>query len=80
MTVSPHEEVTMRLSQWLKHGLVLCVAAAALTACQQEGPAERAGKKVDKAVEKAGDKVDKAADKVGDALKQAGDKVKESTK
>jgi len=70
----------MHLSHWLRQGLIVCAAAAALIACQQEGPAEKAGKKVDKAVEKAGDKVDEAAGKVGDALKQAGDKVKEATK
>ena len=70
----------MILSRWLCGCLVACVAAVALVACQQEGPAERAGKKVDKAVEKAGDKVDKAAEKVGDALKEAGDKVKSTTK
>jgi MT0933-like antitoxin protein len=70
----------MGVMSWVQQGLVVCAAATALTACQQEGPAERAGKKVDKAVEQAGDKVDKAAEKVGDALKQAGDKVKEATK
>ncbi len=70
----------MSVVNWLQHGLVACAAVAALSACQQEGPAEKAGKKVDKAVEQAGDKVDKAAEKVGDALKQAGEKVKEATK
>lgn len=38
------------------------------TACKKEGPAERAGKKIDETVEKAGDKIE-----------EAGDKVKEST-
>ncbi len=70
----------MSLWQWLPRCLIACVAVTALTACQQEGPAERAGKKVDKAVDKAADKVDKGAEKVGDALKEAGDKVKNSTK
>jgi hyperosmotically inducible protein len=43
-----------------------------LAGCQQEGTAEKAGRKVDqagektgKAVEKAGDKIDKAAEKAG---------------
>jgi len=49
----------------------LLVGAAALSllflvGCQREGPAERAGKKVDEAVDKA-----------GDALKRAGEKLKE---
>jgi hyperosmotically inducible protein len=51
----------------------------ALQGCKKEGPAERAGEKIDNAAEKAGDKIDKAADKTGDALKNAGDKVKDST-
>lgn len=39
-----------------------------LTACEQDGPAERAGEKIDNAVESAGDK-----------LEQAGDKIQEKT-
>jgi hypothetical protein len=36
-----------------------------LIACQrQEGPAEKAGKKVDETVEKMGDKMEKAGDKI----------------
>ena len=34
-----------------------------LTACDREGPMERAGEKVDESVERAGDKVEKATDK-----------------
>ena len=34
-----------------------------LTACDREGPMERAGEKVDKSVERAGDKVERAMDK-----------------
>ncbi len=38
--------------------------------CQkQEGPGERAGKEVDKAVEKVGEKVEKAGDAIQDATK-----------
>jgi hypothetical protein len=49
--------------------ILICVFAVfALTvaqACQKEpGPAEKAGKQIDKAVEKAGDKIDEAADKL----------------
>jgi hyperosmotically inducible protein len=36
---------------------------AGLTACEREGPMERAGEKVDETVEKAGDKVERATDK-----------------
>jgi hypothetical protein len=46
---------------------------AALSGCQkQEGPAEHAGKEIDKAVEKAGQQIEKAGDSIQDAAK--GDK------
>lgn len=35
-----------------------------LVSCKQEGPAERAGKKVDEAVEKTGEQIEKAGEKV----------------
>jgi len=60
----------------MKMGRVAMVAAAAsalllvLAACpQKEGPAERAGKSVDKAVDKVGQQIEKAGDKVQDAAK-----------
>ena len=40
-----------------------------LSGCTKEGPAEKAGKKIDKAVEKTGQEIDKAGDKVQDAVK-----------
>lgn len=40
-----------------------------------EGPAERAGKEVDKAMEKAGQAMEKAAESVKEAAKDAADKV-----
>jgi hypothetical protein len=45
-----------------------------------EGPAERAGKEVDKAMEKAGQAMDKAADTVKEAAKDATETVKEAAK
>ena len=57
-------------------GTALVAAAALLTVLagcpQKEGPVERAGKSVDKAMDKAGDKIEKAGEKVQDAAK--GDK------
>jgi predicted small lipoprotein YifL len=49
--------------------LVVAVLAAGLSGCAKEGPLEKAGKKVDKAVEKAGDQIEKAGEKVKDAVK-----------
>lgn len=34
-----------------------------LTACEREGPMERAGEKIDETVERAGDKVERTTDK-----------------
>lgn len=45
-----------------------------------EGPAERAGKQVDKAMEKTGQAMEKAADAVKEAAKDATETVKEAAK
>jgi len=50
--------------------LVTGALLVALSGCQkQEGPAERAGKEVDKAVEKAGQQIEKVGDSIQDAAK-----------
>jgi hypothetical protein len=44
--------------------LVMSALIAVLCCCQKkEGPAERAGKQIDKAVEKAGQEIEKAGEK-----------------
>ena len=57
-----------------------CMIIVFFTACKKEGPAERAGKKIDETVEKAGEKIKESAEKAGDKIEEAGEKVKESTK
>lgn len=48
----------------------MSVLIAGLSGCQKkEGPAERAGKQIDKAVEKAGQQIEKAGEKIKDAAK-----------
>lgn len=48
------------------------VLVAALAGCQkEEGPAERAGKAMDKAVENAGQQIEKAGEKIQDAARDA---------
>jgi len=48
--------------------LSLCaVFMFVFASCEDEGPMEKAGKKVDKAIEKAGDKLEKAGDKAEEA-------------
>jgi len=57
-----------------------CMIIVSFAACKKEGPAERAGQKIDETVEKAGEKTKEAFEKAGDKIEEAGDKVKESTK
>jgi len=53
-------------------GLAVAILMAGLAACEKkEGPAERAGKQIDKAVEKAGQQVEKAGQQIQDAAKDA---------
>jgi len=54
-------------------GLVLFVG------CEQ-GPAQKAGEKVDKAVEGAGKAIEKAGEKAGEKIDEAAKKVKDATK
>ena len=53
----------------------------ALSGCQkQEGPAEKAGKEIDKSVEQAGEKIDKAGQKLGEEVEKAGEKIQDAAK
>lgn len=50
--------------------LAMGVLAMALSGCQkQEGPAEKAGKQIDKAMGSIGEQIQKAGDKIQDAAK-----------
>ena len=63
--------------------VAVVVIGLALAGCERkagEGPAERAGRKIDQAVQKAGEGIAKATDAAGESLKRAGDKIKETTK
>jgi hypothetical protein len=52
--------------------LSVLMAGLSLSGCQkQEGPAERAGKAIDKGVEKAGQQIEKAGENIQDAAKGA---------
>ena len=53
----------MTAKSWLL-ACALAAFASGVTACKQEGPLEKAGRQVDKAVDKAGDKIDRAADQL----------------
>ena len=61
--------------------LVLGILVAGVSGCQKkEGPAERAGKEMDKAAEKAGQQIEKAVNKAGEKIEKAGDKIKDASK
>ncbi|MFN4351854.1 MAG: hypothetical protein ACK4F6_13710 [Hylemonella sp.] len=71
----------MKLRTTLCAALVLTGLLAALAGCQkQEGPAERAGQKIDKAVEKTGEKISETKEKVGEKLEKAGESIQDATK
>ncbi len=60
----------MELSKYASAVLITSALLVALSGCQkQEGPAEKAGKSVDKAVDKVGQQIEKAGESVQDAAK-----------
>lgn len=63
----------MKLGKAANTALAISILFAVLSGCQKkEGPAEQAGKEVDKAAEKVGQQIEKAGDNIQDAAK--GDK------
>jgi len=60
----------MKIRNGVTAGLVLTVLILGLSACEKkEGPAERAGKEIDKSIESAGQQVEKAGQQIRDAAK-----------
>jgi hypothetical protein len=76
MFIHPLKEIQMiKLGKSVMAALVMSVLIVGLSGCQKkEGPVERAGKQIDKAVEKAGQQVEKAGEKIEDAAKGANKK------
>ncbi|OIR04225.1 hypothetical protein GALL_137070 [mine drainage metagenome] len=62
----------MKIKRTISATLIMGAIVVMLSACQKEGPAEKAGKAVDNAVDKTGQQIEKAGDKIQDASK--GDK------
>ena len=60
--------------------LALGLGLALFFGSEQQGPAQKAGEKVDKAVEDAGKAVEKAGEKAGEKLDEAAKKVRDATK
>jgi len=51
--------------------VVVMASVLGLTACKQDGPAEKAGQKVDQAVEQTSKKVEQATDQTGKKIEKA---------
>jgi hypothetical protein len=70
----------MHRSLALRLALAAALSATAL-ACREEGPAEKAGRKMDEAIDKLryGDEgaIEKAGRKVDEAIESAGDEIEE---
>ena len=60
--------------------LLLFAAGACKRSPDGEGPAEQAGKQIDKSMAKAGEQVGKALESAGEAVKQAGQEVSKESK
>ena len=61
--------------------LVFGVLVVGLSGCKKkEGPAERAGKEIDKSVEKTGQEINKVVDKAGQKVEKAGEKMQDAAK
>jgi hypothetical protein len=63
---SYHEEVAMPKLNGL---VAVMLLGLTFSACQKEGPAEKTGKEIDKAVKDMGQSMEKAADSVKEATK-----------
>jgi hypothetical protein len=68
----------MRLKKLLTI-MVLLLFVSAVTACESEGPAEKAGEKIDETVEKTTDKAEEAAEAIKEKAEEAKEAVKEKT-
>lgn len=59
------------MNNWARGGAVAAVTLAlsiAMYGCEREGPAERAGEKLDRGAEKAGDSIERAGERTRDRV------------
>jgi hypothetical protein len=60
--------------------IALVLAGNLITGCESnDGPAEKAGEKIDNAIEETGEKIDTAVEETGEKVEEAGDKLREET-
>jgi hypothetical protein len=73
--------ITMKRGAIASGAVVMTALLIALAGCQrQEGPAEKAGKEIDKAAEHAAETIDKAGVKIGEEVEKAGEKMQDAAK
>lgn len=65
----------MNASKCLKFVGASILLVAGLAACDKPGPAETAGKNIDRSVDQVGQKIGEAADKVGDKMSEQSTKA-----
>ena len=71
------DSLRMRLSK-RRFAIPTLVAVMGLAGCEEEGTAERAGKKIDEAAEKAGDKLESAGRSIEEKAENAGEYLNDS--
>ena len=62
----------MNMSKGVVAALVVGILIAGLPGCRKEGPAERAGKEIDRSAEKVGKEIEKAGGKMKELLSDMG--------
>jgi hypothetical protein len=71
----------MKSNMSIGSAIVTTALLAALYGCQKpEGPAEKAGQRIDNAVEKTSEKIDQTTEKLGDKVEKAGEDIKDAAK
>jgi hypothetical protein len=70
----------LKLRETVSVALIMGALLVAVVGCEKPGPAEQAGKQVDKAVEKVGKQVDKAVEKLGQQVEKAGEAIQDAAK
>jgi predicted small secreted protein len=60
--------------------IALVLAGNVLTGCESnDGPAEKAGEKIDNAIEDTSEKIDNTVEETGEEIEEAADKLREKT-
>jgi predicted small lipoprotein YifL len=67
-----------RIGMQFGAALAMTALLVALSGCEQKGPAEEAGEKIDEAVGQVGENMDNAAEQAGEQMEKAGEAVQDA--